>query len=292
MAGDIVSDQIEKVARVAGRQITQIIPCRDDVVCIVDRSSLLVVTHDNDGKQDGVYITNLETGHSWPLLEQGRCYTCVLDEPSLAASPDGRRIAYVAEDATDLPDLWLSDAGLQSRRQLTRLNPHFDPRFMGRARLIEWLSDGGGRLKGALLLPSDYHPGRRYPLVTYVYGGALLSNRFDRFGLANTGPLNMQLFCDPRICSFLARYPATGGYSHAIPGENCRSWNQQSDRAGNCRSRAAGCYGPQLWWLQRSVSNCPNSQIQGGNGDSWRWRSARFLWRNGARRLIFWSGGG
>lgn len=210
-SGDVMTRKIERVARVGGRKITQIIACRDDVVCTVDRSSALVVTHDNDGKQDGMYAINLETGQSRPLLEQGQCYTCVLAEPSLAASPDGQRIAYVAEDATNPPDLWLSDSGFQSRRQLTHLNPHFDPRCMGRARLIDWLSDDGERLKGALLLPSDYQPGKRYPLVTYVYGGALQSNRFDRFGLAQTGPLNMQLFATRGYAVFLPDMPQREG---------------------------------------------------------------------------------
>jgi dipeptidyl aminopeptidase/acylaminoacyl peptidase len=210
-SGDVVTGQIDKVAGVAGRQIKQIIPCRDDVVCIVDQSSVLVVTRDNDGKQDGVYAANLGTGQSRPLLEQGQCYSCVLAEPSLAISPDGQRIAYVKEDASDSPDLWLSDVGFQSRRQLTHLNPQFDPRFMGRARLIDWLSDDGERLKGALLLPSNYQPGKHYPLVTYVYGGALQSNRLDTFGLAQTGPLNMQLFATRGYAAFLPDMPQRDG---------------------------------------------------------------------------------
>jgi dipeptidyl aminopeptidase/acylaminoacyl peptidase len=210
-SGDIVTSKIEKVARVAGRKITQMISCRADVVCIVDRSSALVVTHDDDGKQDGVYATSLETGQSRPLLEQGQCYTCVLAEPSLIESRDGQRIAYLAEDAANPPDLWLSDVSFQSRRQLTHINPHFDPRFMGRPRLVEWLSDNGEPLKGALLLPSDYRPGKRYPLLTYVYGGALLSDRLDRFGLAYTGPLNMQLFATRGYAVFLPDSPQRMG---------------------------------------------------------------------------------
>ena len=61
-------------------------------------------------------------------------------------------------------------------------------------RLVNWLSDDGELLNGSLLLPSGYQEGKRYPLIVFVYGGSLLSNRLDRFGLAYFGPFNMQLF--------------------------------------------------------------------------------------------------
>jgi dipeptidyl aminopeptidase/acylaminoacyl peptidase len=44
----------------------------------------------------------------------------------------------------------------------------------------------------------------RYPLIVWVYGGVLLSNRFDEFGLASRGPFNMQLY-------------ATRGYAILLP---------------------------------------------------------------------------
>jgi dipeptidyl aminopeptidase/acylaminoacyl peptidase len=70
--------------------------------------------------------------------------------------------------------------------------------------LIEWLSDDGDRLQGTLLLPANYESGRHYPLVVWVYGGAFLSDDFDRFGGAYRGPFNMQLL-------------ATRGYAVLLP---------------------------------------------------------------------------
>jgi len=66
---------------------------------------------------------------------------------------------------------------------------------MGAIRLIEWLNNDGDRLQGALVLPVDYQEGKRYPLIVYVYGGGVLSDDLDRFGVvAAAGPFNMQLF--------------------------------------------------------------------------------------------------
>jgi dipeptidyl aminopeptidase/acylaminoacyl peptidase len=100
--------------------------------------------------------------------------------------------------------LWESDADFRTPRRLTHLNPQFDAYQMGAAQLVHWLSDDGQPLQGTLLLPSDYQQGVCYPLIVWVYGGLLQSDSFDHFGLAATGPFNMQLL-------------ATRGYAVLLP---------------------------------------------------------------------------
>ena len=52
----------------------------------------------------------------------------------------------------------------------------------------------GELVKGALLLPSDYREGRRYPLIVRVYGGEFLqSDKLNRFGLEQGAVNNLQL---------------------------------------------------------------------------------------------------
>ena len=65
------------------------------------------------------------------------------------------------------------------------------------------MSDDGEALHGALLLPSKYQKGQRYPLVVWVYGGELESNRLDTSGFAYD-IVNMQLL-------------ATRGYAVLLP---------------------------------------------------------------------------
>jgi len=112
-----------------------------------------------------------------------------------AVSRDGTRIAYFVEDAEHPPDLWVGDRLAQGSRQLTHLNPQFDRYKMGSALLVSWLSDDGQPLHGAVLLPSNYQVGKRYPLLLWVYHGDSLSAYFNHFGLGEyPGPLNMQIF--------------------------------------------------------------------------------------------------
>jgi dipeptidyl aminopeptidase/acylaminoacyl peptidase len=194
--GDIVQDAAHEIARIPGREIVELVGLR--------KESVIVIAHDDNWKQDGVYELDLVTGEAKQLLEDGQCYTCTLSGNSLVADADGQKIAFVSEDSAHSPELWMADPAFKSLRQLTHLNPQFESRAMGKARVIDWLSDDGTRLQGALLLPSNYHPGARYPLVVYTYGGVSLSNHLDRFGLAGSGPMNMQLL-------------ATRGYAVLLP---------------------------------------------------------------------------
>jgi dipeptidyl aminopeptidase/acylaminoacyl peptidase len=156
-------------------------------------TSTIVVTHDDLGKQDGFYRIDLATGKSSRLLETGQCYTCAYVVNPFVVTNDARHLAYFAEDARNDLDMWISDSDFRAPRRLTHLNRQFDKYRMGRARLIDWLSEDGEKLQGALLLPSDYEEGKHYPLVVWVLGGESLSDHFDHFGLSYRGPFNMQL---------------------------------------------------------------------------------------------------
>jgi dipeptidyl aminopeptidase/acylaminoacyl peptidase len=194
-----------KLAHIPDRQILQIISGAENARSLPSQgASQLVLTRDNGGKQDGVYRIDLTTGRSAKLIERGQCYTCGNLRRQITASKDGLQVALLAEDAQHDQDLWISPATFKNPRRLTDLNPQFDKIRMGAARLIEWLSDDGDRLQGTLLLPSNYESGKRFPLVVWIYGGAFLSEDFDRFGGAYRGPFNMQLL-------------ATRGYAVLLP---------------------------------------------------------------------------
>lgn len=195
-----------EIASVPNRRIVQLLhlPSRNSLWRTNGGQSTVVVTHDDLGKEDGFYEINLTNGDSRKLLEREECYTCDNLASPFAVAQDGRRFAYIAENAQRSPDLWLSDDFFRHPRPITHLNPQFDGFEMGAARLIHWLSDDGERLDGALLLPAGFQRGTRYPLIVWVYGGSSLSDQLDRFGLGYGGALNFQLF-------------ATRGYAVLLP---------------------------------------------------------------------------
>jgi dipeptidyl aminopeptidase/acylaminoacyl peptidase len=161
--------------------------------------STIVVATDDETKEEGFYRIDLTTGESTRLLEQNSCYSCRwrVDVPSyvLAVATKSNQVAFVAEDARHAPDLWLSDTALGQPRQITHLNPQFEKYSLGSERIIEWLGEDGDRLHGALLLPSNYAPGKRYPLIVWTYPGTPQSHHGNSFAFGQfPGPYNMQLF--------------------------------------------------------------------------------------------------
>jgi len=201
----VSADKPAEVIAIPDHRIRLIVPQFDNMLCSVDQGrSTIVLTYDEVGKEDGFYRVDLIKKVSSKLLETGQCYSCANVDHPIRVATDGRHIAYFAEDAMHDQDLWASDPNFKNPHRVTHLNPQFDSYKMGAARLISWLGDDGGQLQGALLLPVDYKEGKRYPLIVYVYGGDSLSNRFDHFGLAGSGPFNMQLL-------------ATRGYAVLFP---------------------------------------------------------------------------
>jgi dipeptidyl aminopeptidase/acylaminoacyl peptidase len=205
---------VVEVAQIPNRQIVQITTERRAVLWTPDNGqSTVVVTRDPENKRDGFFKVDLASGKNRQLLEKLQCYTCanLSNGQSATVTPDGKRLVYIAEDAQHASDLWTADAAFEHSTQLTHLNPQFDKYEMGSTRLIHWLSDDGESLAGALLLPSDYREGKRYPLIVWVYGGSSLADRSNRFGFQGSGPFNMQLFATRGYAVFFPNAPQNLG---------------------------------------------------------------------------------
>jgi dipeptidyl aminopeptidase/acylaminoacyl peptidase len=109
-------------------------------------------------------------------------------------SANGQSLVYATEGATSPPDLWIADTSLVRRRRLTNVAPSLAGKPFGKTRLVHWKAVTGESVSGALLLPSDYTPGHRYPLIVYPYPLDHRSNNVFQFGLQGAGTENMQLF--------------------------------------------------------------------------------------------------
>jgi dipeptidyl aminopeptidase/acylaminoacyl peptidase len=76
-----------------------------------------------------------------------------------------------ARETFDTPPTWFSaDQTLAKGQPLTKSNPEQEQfRWSPGSRLVDYTSAKGTRLQGALYLPADYEPGKRYPTVVYIY---------------------------------------------------------------------------------------------------------------------------
>jgi dipeptidyl aminopeptidase/acylaminoacyl peptidase len=126
--------------------------------------STVVVVRDEATKRVGFDRVGLRSGVRTRLLDEDKSYGDSDSLPFvLRGSVDGTQVFSAAEDVAHPRDLWVSAADFRGPRRVTRLNPQLERYRFGTSRLIEWRGVDGEVLRGALLLPSDYREGRRYP---------------------------------------------------------------------------------------------------------------------------------
>ena len=77
--------------------------------------------------------------------------------------------AYVVDDFDDSPDYFVAGPSLTDGRQVTSTNAAQEQYAWGRSELVDYKSARGERLQGALFYPAGYEPGKRYPMVVYMY---------------------------------------------------------------------------------------------------------------------------
>ena len=89
---------------------------------------------------------------------------------SLGRAEDAEVYGWIAQRHDDSPDLFLSSsADLSGAKQVTRTNAFQDEYAWSRSEVIDYRSEKGTALQGALYYPAGYEPGRRYPMIVYVY---------------------------------------------------------------------------------------------------------------------------
>jgi dipeptidyl aminopeptidase/acylaminoacyl peptidase len=87
--------------------------------------------------------------------------------PAASFSRDGSVSAVVRESANTPPEVWVGPMG--AWKQITHMNRDVRPNW-GESRNVHWMN-GDARVQGWLLMPREYDPGKKYPLVVSVHGG-------------------------------------------------------------------------------------------------------------------------
>ena len=83
---------------------------------------------------------------------------------------DAETWVYTRQTVKDFPDYWVSERTLAAPRRLTDANPQQkEYAWSSGARLVNYVSDKGDSLQGALFLPAGYEPGKQYPTMVYIY---------------------------------------------------------------------------------------------------------------------------
>ena len=77
---------------------------------------------------------------------------------------------HTRQTVSEFPDYWVTTTTFTSPRRLTTANPQQrDYAWSAGARLVDYVTDKGDSLQGALYLPAGYEAGKKYPTVVYIY---------------------------------------------------------------------------------------------------------------------------
>ena len=212
----VASGEATELSTIDGRRLAEIVsPAGGGRFYSPDRGgSMVIQTHDDATKQEGFYKVDLTTGKSTKVFEGNQYYDRLSDD----ASANGQAVVYLTQDSHHDEEIWVTNGDFNNPKQLTHINPQLDHYTFGSSRMVEWRSADGETLRGALLLPSNYKEGGRYPLIVHLYGGASLSDRLNQFGLEGRGVSNLQLF-------------ATRGYAVLLPDTELRVGTPMQDLA-------------------------------------------------------------
>jgi len=78
-------------------------------------------------------------------------------------------ILFTRQSFTEFPDLWHSNLQFQHPEKVSSANPQQIKYNWGTQELIEYTSKDGKKLKALLAKPENFDPGKKYPLMVYIY---------------------------------------------------------------------------------------------------------------------------
>jgi dipeptidyl aminopeptidase/acylaminoacyl peptidase len=77
---------------------------------------------------------------------------------------------YTRQTFTEYPNYWVFNPGFKGGYPITDVNPQMkELAWSSGTRLIDYTSEKGDKLQGALYLPANYEPGKKYPLLVTIY---------------------------------------------------------------------------------------------------------------------------
>ena len=146
------------------RQISTYRNGRPDGVPGIDLSKpLFVSTYGEWTKKEGLSrIEAGKTGATPIFFEDARF--------AITKARDADTYIYTKQTFTEYPNFFAFNPGFKFGHQLTDINPQMkELAWSSGTRLIDYQNDKGVKLQGALYLPANYEPGKKYPLLVTIY---------------------------------------------------------------------------------------------------------------------------
>lgn len=144
---------------------------------------------------------------------------------SASFSRDGSVVAFTAENATTLPEVYRMAASGGQPVRVTNMSAQVAGWSLGTREVTSWTSTDGARIEGVLYKPAGYVAGRKYPLMVVIHGGP---TGVSRPTLSYGGTYPVEQFLAKGAVVLMPNYRGSAGY-----GEKFRSLNVRNLGVGD-----------------------------------------------------------
>ena len=137
----------------------------------------------------------------------------------LSITPDGKRCAFIRQNAAGPPEVYVSELGEWKPRILTRVAMEQTKNWVAlETEIVRWKSFDGMEIEGVVHKPAGYERGRRYPLLVVPHGGPH-GVQTNVFPLGNT-----RLFGERGWVVFRPNFRGSGNYGERFLRANLYGW--------------------------------------------------------------------
>ena len=156
---------------------------------------------------------------TWQIQPVSTDERLIIDEATV--TPDGHAVAFTADDATHLTELYISSSNAFAPKKLTDQTAQVGAWKLGSVEVISWKSKDGTVIEGVLHKPADYDPKRKYPLLVKIHGGPTGVSQ-PRF-LPNDYAYPVQAFLEKGALVLEPNYRGSAGFGAKFRALNVRN---------------------------------------------------------------------
>jgi dipeptidyl aminopeptidase/acylaminoacyl peptidase len=156
---------------------------------------------------------------NWQIQPLSKDDHLIINEATV--TPDGDAIAFTADDAVHLTELYFSSSKAFAPKKLTDQTAQVSGWKLGSVEIVSWKSKDGTLIEGVLHKPADYDPKRKYPLLVKIHGGPTGVSQ-PRF-LPNDYAYPVQAFLEKGALVLEPNYRGSAGYGAKFRALNVRN---------------------------------------------------------------------
>ncbi len=107
----------------------------------------------------------------YELLANGTLNKIILDDYSISNIDDSPNatILYTIESFDQPPAIYFYNPKSPTSQKVFQTNPQYFRFNWGKKEMVNYETQDGKSLKGALFYPSNFDPSKKYPMITYIY---------------------------------------------------------------------------------------------------------------------------